>query len=40
MTYIETDADLIGLKYCCSVSNDFIIKLTILKSGITEKKDE
>ncbi len=38
MTYIETDADLIGLKYCCSVANDFMVKLTILGSIKTEIK--
>lgn len=33
MTYIESDADLIGLKYCCSSSNDFVVKLNILRSA-------
>ena len=32
MTYIESDADLIGLKYCCSHSNDMIVKLHIIKN--------
>ncbi len=32
MTYVESDADLIGLKYCCSSSNDMIIKLHITKA--------
>ena len=39
MTYIETDADLIGLKYCCSSSNDIIVKLHIVKNDSYEHFD-
>jgi len=39
MTYVETDADLIGLKYCCSASNDLIIKLTIMRAARIEDLD-
>ena len=30
MTYIESDADLLGLKYCCS--DDSIVQLTVLRN--------
>jgi hypothetical protein len=39
MTYIESDADLIGLKYCCSHSNDMIVKLHIIKNDRYEHFD-
>jgi hypothetical protein len=31
LTYIETDADLLGLKCLCAISNDMIVKLTIMR---------
>jgi hypothetical protein len=39
MTYIESDQDLIGLKYCCSAKNNFIVKLVILRSNKLEEQE-
>ena len=39
MTYVENDADIIGLKYCCSFTNDMIVKLNIIKSSKLEHFD-
>ena len=38
MTYIESDQDLTGLKYCSSANNDFIVKLTIMRSNKLNEK--